>query len=215
MRASYNAIKLFSTSSNIMITDLLEMSFPAVEHFKSVLGPHWYSPPSIPSPSSWFMDHLDFQCDPQQAQAMLSFSSSEEIRKLFFKLNTNKAPGLDGLTSGFIKSAWDFVGEEAIASVKHFFTYVFLPATANSTILSLVPNFPGASKVSEFRPIARLNTVYKVISRILVARLKPILQHLILPRQTAFVKDRLLVVNTILFFLTLCVMLNKICKVHT
>ncbi|KAH0936494.1 hypothetical protein HID58_013611, partial [Brassica napus] len=59
-----------------------------------------------------------------QAQAMLSFSSSEEIRKLFFKLNTNKAPGLDGLTSGFIKSAWDFVGEEAIASVKHFFTYL-------------------------------------------------------------------------------------------
>lgn len=102
------------------------------------------------------------------------------------------------MTSGFFKGAWETVGEEAIICVKQFFTSAFLPATANSTILSLVPKFPGASKISDFRPILCLNTVYKVISRLLVARLKPILQHLILPCQTAFVKDRLLVENTIL-----------------
>lgn len=102
------------------------------------------------------------------------------------------------MTSGFFKSAWEIVGEEAILSIKQFFADGFLPAATNSTILTLVPKFPGASRLSEYRPISCLNTVYKVISRLLVAKLKLILQHLILPCQTAFVKDRLLVENTVL-----------------
>lgn len=53
-------------------------------------------------------------------------------------------------------------------------------------------------KISDFCPISCLNTVYKVISRLLVARLKPIIQDVILPCQTNFVKDRLLVENTVL-----------------
>ncbi|XP_048624020.1 uncharacterized protein LOC125592699 [Brassica napus] len=115
---------------------------------------------------TWFAALLNYQCAPQQSQAMLG--------------------------------AWETVGEEAIICGKQFLTSAFLPATANSTILSLVPKFPGASRISDFRPISCLNTVYKVISCLLVARLKPILQHLVLPCQTSFVKDRLLVENTIL-----------------
>ena len=129
---------------------------------------------------------------------MLIIPSASEIKKQFFKLNPNKAPGPDGLTSGFFKASWDILGEEVVASVQHFFAASFLPAAANATILSLVPKFPGASNITEYRPISCLNTVYKVISRLLVARLKPILPNLILPSQTAFVKDRLLVENTTL-----------------
>ncbi|CAA7014913.1 unnamed protein product [Microthlaspi erraticum] len=68
----------------------------------------------------------------------------------------------------------------------------------DATILTLVPKFPGASRISDYRPISCLNTWYKVVSRLLVSRLKPILSDLILPSQTAFVKDRLLVENTVL-----------------
>ena len=62
----------------------------------------------------------------------------------------------------------------------------------------MVPNFPGASKVTEFRPISYMNTVYKVMSRLLVKCLKIILPDLILPSQTAFVKNWLLLENAIL-----------------
>ena len=115
-----------------------------------------------------------------------------------FRLNPNKAPGPDRLTSGFYKAAWGTVGSEVSTSIQQFFTSTFLPSTANATILTLVPKFPGASLITEFRSITCLNTVYKVISTILVSRLKPLLPTLILPMQTAFVSDRLLVENTIL-----------------
>ena len=85
-----------------------------------------------------------------------------------------------------------------MSAIKNFFASKFLPATANATILSLVPKFPGASRIRDFRPISCLNTIYKVISRLMVKRLKPILPTLILPSQTTFIKGRLLVENTTL-----------------
>lgn len=122
----------------------------------------------------------------------------EEITRTILKLNPNKAPGPDGLTSGFYKAAWEIVGPEVVTSISQFFTSSYLPTAANSTILSLVPKFPGATSITDYRPIACLNTIYKTISRILVKRLKPILSSLIVPNQTAFVKGRLLVENTVL-----------------
>ncbi|XP_013717732.1 uncharacterized protein LOC106421432 [Brassica napus] len=73
-----------------------------------------------------------------------------------------------------------------------------MPKATNSTILSLVPKFTGASRITDYRPISCLNTIYKVISRLLVRRLKLILHGLIVPNQTAFVEGRLLLENTVL-----------------
>lgn len=66
-------------------------------------------------------------------------------------------------------------------SITNFFSSAFLPSSLNATILSLVPKFSGASQITQFRPIYCLNTLYKVISRILVKRLKLCLPYLILP----------------------------------
>lgn len=181
-----------------LITDPIEMSHLAVSHFQSVLGPWSNTSPPINSLPSWFAQLTNFRVPQLQAEQMLVIPSTSEITKQFFKLNPNKAPGPDGLISGFFKASWDILGEEVILSVQHFFASSFLHSAANSTILSLIPKFPGATKITDYHPISCLNTVYKVISRLLVSRLKPILLKLILPSQTAFVKDRLLVENTTL-----------------
>lgn len=93
-----------------------------------------------------------------------------------------------------MKCSWRGSGD----SICHFFTSAFLPSSLNATILSLIPKFPGATQITQFRSISCPNTVYKVISRILVKRLKLCLADLILPRQTTFVKDRLLLENIVL-----------------
>lgn len=196
-RACYNAIRSFVLLSGQVLTDPLEMSAHAIAHFKGVLGPDclpqlWYTAPA------WFHNLSTFQCNPQMCSQILLMPSSEEITKLMFSLNPNKAPGPDGLSSAFFKAAWSLVGSECVNSIHDFFNSGFLPKTTNSTILSLVPKFTGAAKISEFRPISCLNTIYKVISRLLVRKLKPLLKDLIMPNQTAFVEGRLLVENTVL-----------------
>lgn len=197
-RASYNTIRSFLLDSGCVLLDPLEMSAHAITHFKSILGPEILIPPSLSSPPSWFQSLTQFRCSSTHHRAMQSIPSPEEITKTLFKLNPNKAPGPDGLTSGFYKAAWGTLGAEVIVSIGNFFQSAFLPASTNATILTLVPKKPGASKIVDYRPISCLNTLYKVVSKLLVSRLKPVLSSLILPNQTAFVEDRLLLENTIL-----------------
>lgn len=47
-------------------------------------------------------------------------------------------------------------------------------------------------------PISCCNTLYKLISKLLVGRLKPLLPSIILPNQTAFIRGRLLMENCLL-----------------
>lgn len=91
-RACFNAIRSFLLASGDVITDPIEMSVPAVGHFKSVLGPDFLPRPSLVSPPEWFRAICNFRFSLQQKTYMLKLPSSEEINKPFFKLNSNKAP---------------------------------------------------------------------------------------------------------------------------
>ncbi|XP_013595094.1 PREDICTED: uncharacterized protein LOC106303347 [Brassica oleracea var. oleracea] len=197
-RVSYNSIRTFQLSSGIFISDPLLMSHLAIKHFQSILGPETLHPLLLTLHPSWFSDLTGFVFPQRLTASMTSIPSSTEITKVMFKLNPNKAPGPDGLTSGFFKATWSLLGDEVVCSITDFFLNSFLPATTNSAILSLVPKRLGASFITDYRPIACLNTIYKVISRLLVRRLKPVLSSIIVPNQTAFVKDRLLLENTVL-----------------
>ncbi|CAH8262212.1 unnamed protein product [Arabidopsis lyrata] len=197
-RASFNTIRSFMLDSGDLLVDPIAMSNHAVSHFQSILAPDHVHGSTIWSSQDWLQSLNPFRCSLQQSQSMLDVPTSTEIMKVMLKLNPNKASGPDGLTLGFYKAAWGTLGPEVTASISHFFQSAFLPASTNATILTLVPKRPGASKIVDYRPIACLNTLYKVVSKLLVSRIKPILPPLILPNQTAFVKDRLLLENTIL-----------------
>ncbi|KAL5705103.1 hypothetical protein ACHQM5_023447 [Ranunculus cassubicifolius] len=54
----------------------------------------------------------------------------------------------------------------------------------------LIPKQCGASSPEAFRPISLLNVTYKIISKILVNRLRPIMQRIISPQQSAFLPKR-------------------------
>ena len=62
----------------------------------------------------------------------------------------------------------------------------------------LIPKITNAERTTDFRPISCLNTVYKVISKILASRLKWILEQVISPYQSAFMPGRLLAENVLL-----------------
>lgn len=196
VRNSYNSIRSFTLHTGEIVTDPMRMGDIAIAHFRQLLALQSMS--TNPCPPEWFQALTPFRCSGENSTKMILMPTDEEIRKTMFKLNENKSPGPDGLTSGFFKAAWKIVGTETITSIKNFFATAFLPYSMNSTILTLVPKRQGASAVTDFRPISCCNTIYKLISKLLVKRLKPLLPPLILPNQTAFVQGRLLVENTIL-----------------
>lgn len=143
-RLIYNSISSFQLLSGVFIYDPLVMSLHAVQNFQSILGPLNLAPPPIISTPECFSSLTGYSCTMDLAAAMNLIPFAEEITRTMFKLNPNKAPGLDGLTARFFKATWSLLGEEVIKSIQHFFYCSFLPATTNATILALVPMHTGA-----------------------------------------------------------------------
>ena len=68
----------------------------------------------------------------------------------------------------------------------------------NKTLITLIPKCQFLESLANYRPISLCNSIYKIISKILVARIRPLLGNLISPIQTAFVPGRKGVDNVII-----------------
>ncbi|CAA7046646.1 unnamed protein product [Microthlaspi erraticum] len=141
---------------------------------------------------------ITHHCSLAQQMVLKRVVSSDCITTSLFKMPLNKTPGPDGFPVEFFKASWAIIGPEVICTVKEFFASAFMPKSLNSTNLVLIPKRRGADELQDFRPISCLNTLYKLITRLISDRLKSILPEIILPNQTAFIRDRLLLENVLL-----------------
>ena len=68
----------------------------------------------------------------------------------------------------------------------------------NSTFLVLIPREVNPTTFDRFRPISLCNASYKILSKLLVNKIKPLLGKLISPSQGGFIKGRHIMDNVIL-----------------
>ena len=124
--------------------------------------------------------------------------SAKDIKRVVFEMHPLKAPGPDGMPGLFYRHYWLIVGEQLVAAVQSFFREGWLLLELNHTYITLIPKVQGAHNFNQFRPISLCNVCYKVISKILVSRLRPLLEKMIDPTQVAFIPNRNLAENIIL-----------------
>jgi hypothetical protein len=87
-----------------------------------------------------------------------------------------------------------------IQAVQHFFDTGVMPEGVNDTVIVLIPKNNDPEALKGFRPISLCNVIFKEVSKCLVNRLKPLLQDIISPTQSAFIPGRLITDNALMVF---------------
>nr|KYP37853.1 Transposon TX1 uncharacterized [Cajanus cajan] len=116
--------------------------------------------------------------------------TKEEVRRAVMSMKSYKAPGPDGFQPFFFKQYWPIVGDELWRTVKDAFRLGFSEVSLLETQMVLIPKVDHPVSLKEFRPISLCNVAWKVISKVLVARLRPFLQDVIGPFQGSFIPRR-------------------------
>lgn len=121
----------------------------------------------------------------------------DEIKNAVFVMKPWKASGPDGYPAGFYQKSWNIVGEQVCDFVKGLWKKPVNIAAVNQTNICLIPKIDNATSMSQFRPISLCNTSYKILSKVLVDRLKECIPKLVSPYQTGFVPGRAIHENII------------------
>ena len=75
-----------------------------------------------------------------------------------------------------------------------------MPEGVNDTCIVLIPKVQHPAALKDFLPISLCNVIYKVISKCLVNRLRPLLDYLISDEQSAFIPGRMITNNALISF---------------
>ena len=82
--------------------------------------------------------------------------------------------------------------------VSKIFQTSTIPPHLKETPITLIPKCQGAVCLGAFKPISLCNTIYKVVTKIIVIRLRPLLPSLISLLQTTFIPGRMGLDNMII-----------------
>lgn len=92
------------------------------------------------------------------------------------------------------------VKTDGVATIKKFFSDGSLPMGINDTAIVLIPKGPNPEEFKDFRPISLCNVVFKIISKCLVNRLRPLLDTIMSPEQSAFIPGQHITNNALIAF---------------
>jgi hypothetical protein len=128
-----------------------------------------------------FLEKITPKVSDDMNERLIAQFTAEDVRKAVFSIGDLKALGPDGLHALFYKKFWNLVGTDITSAVLQAINDRVIPSGWNETIVVLIPKVENPEEVTQFWPISLCNVVYKIISKMLAARLKVILPEIISP----------------------------------
>ncbi|RVX05720.1 Transposon TX1 uncharacterized 149 kDa protein [Vitis vinifera] len=144
-----------------------------------------------PTGESWGVEGLDWSPISEESALRLdSPFTEEEISKAIFQLDRDKAPRPDGFTIAVFQECWDVIKEDLVRVFAEFHRSGIINQNTNASFIVLIPKKSLSKRISDFRPISLITSLYKIIAKVLSGRLRGVLHETIHYSQGAFVQGR-------------------------
>eukprot|EP00253_Pinus_taeda_P006730 PITA_06730 len=144
-----------------------------------------------------FLTLIPSSISPEDNSDLCKPVSEEEIIKIIWSMDSDKARGRDGFTIHFYKVCWDIIKHDLQKMVRGLMNKAKVGGSTNSTYLALIPKDFNPETFARFRPISLCNASYKILAKLLANRIKPLLPRIISSAQGGFVEGRHILDNVI------------------
>lgn len=116
---------------------------------------------------------------PRKNKELAKVPFEDEIRKLVWEMNLNKAPGPDSFSGSFYGLYWSTVKPEVVDTVKEFFRKRKFVKEINMTFICLNSKSESPVEFNKLCLISLCNFNYNVTAELLANRIKPQLDNII------------------------------------
>ena len=127
----------------------------------------------------------DFECDSCEGEI-----TKDELFLALKGLQTGKSPGSDGLPTEFYLAFWDDLGDILVLVLNENYHLGSLTDSQRESLLCLLYKKDDRRLPKNWRPISLLNTDYKLASKVITERLKPVMSTIVNADQTCGVVGR-------------------------
>lgn len=126
----------------------------------------------------------------QENEDLMRTFSPEELDEVLKQTKTETAQGTCRVPVAFFKNLWPVLKGVVLAILNGFVLGRVDISRLNFGILSLIPKVQGADSIKQYRPIALINVVFKLVAKAFASRLSPVAHRIVAPNQTALIKGR-------------------------
>jgi hypothetical protein len=116
--------------------------------------------------------------------------TEDELSLALDGANSGSSPGMDGISTGFIKRFWFLFRTPLTRYVSDTFRKRRLTNSFKGSIIKLIPKKGTAKDIRKWRPISLLSCMYKIISRAVNNRLKTVINRFTSHAQKGFSNHR-------------------------
>eukprot|EP00253_Pinus_taeda_P002292 PITA_02292 len=138
----------------------------------------------------WAADLMPEMFDGSTYENFIKPVTKEELLAIIKSSKKDKSPGPDGWPIEFFLHFYDLFKQDLLGMVEASRMSGNIHSALSSTFIALIPKKKNSKSFQDYRPIALCNSLFKIITKVIAERLKPILNLFITRDQHAFLKDR-------------------------
>ncbi|KAL3694197.1 hypothetical protein R1sor_007848 [Riccia sorocarpa] len=187
-KARTNIKKLLGEEGQ-MLTSREDIKREVHRHYSSLYESHDRGPEGVAA-ARQLLANVDNKISREEKVLLDEVPTEKEITDSLHILPAGKSPGPDGISREVMTTLWPIVGKSFCEAVIDFWESGDLLPYFKDGLLFLLPKVEDPLTLAQWRPITLLNTIYKVIAKLIAARLAIVLPGRIQFEQQGFIKGR-------------------------